>query len=55
MEELRKKIEMKAYEYFQERGMSHGDDVGDWLRAEKDISKVKDNSKTRKVLKRVIL
>ncbi len=52
MEELQKKIGMKAYEYFLERGMSHGNDVGDWLRAEKDILKGNDNSITNKISKK---
>jgi hypothetical protein len=39
MENLRNKIEKKAYEYFLERGMVHGNDIEDWLKAEKEISK----------------
>lgn len=37
MENLHKRIEKKAYDYFLQRGMTHGNDVGDWLQAEKEI------------------
>ena len=30
-------IEMRAYELYLERGRSDGDDVGDWLRAEREL------------------
>ncbi|MFH0976166.1 MAG: DUF2934 domain-containing protein [Spirochaetota bacterium] len=38
MEDLRKKIEIKAYENFLKRGMLHGKDVEDWLEAEKEVA-----------------
>ncbi|MBN2403922.1 MAG: DUF2934 domain-containing protein [Spirochaetes bacterium] len=37
MEEMHKKIEQKAYDFFLQRGMTHGNDVGDWLMAEKEV------------------
>jgi len=32
------KIRERAYELFVERGCQHGHDLGDWMRAEKEIS-----------------
>ena len=54
MEELQKKIEQKAYDFFLQRGMAHGNDVGDWLLAEKEILAANDKkpAKKRIVLKR---
>ncbi len=51
MEELHKKIEAKAYEYFIERGMTHGNDMGDWLKAEKEILKKTDDPVKNKISK----
>ena len=39
MNNLHKKIEIKAYDYFIKRGMTHGQDMEDWLRAEKEVLK----------------
>ena len=36
-EELKSLIEKRAYELYLERGCTHGDDAGDWYRAEKEI------------------
>ena len=36
-EELIKRISMKAYEFFEERGRASGNDWDDWLRAEELI------------------
>jgi hypothetical protein len=55
MEELRKKIEIKAYEYFLQRGMSHGNDVGDWLRAEREVLKENSNKTGREFSKKLSL
>jgi DUF2934 family protein len=30
-------IQMRAYQYYEERGGEHGHDVDDWLRAEAEI------------------
>ncbi len=46
MENLNVKIQEKAYGYFMERGMSHGNDIEDWLKAEKEI--LQDEKKARK-------
>jgi Protein of unknown function (DUF2934) len=32
-----KKIEMRAYQIFLDRGATHGQDLADWLQAEKDL------------------
>ena len=38
MSELQKhKIEKRAYELFMSRGYQHGNDLGDWLIAEKEV------------------
>lgn len=36
-EEIYQKIQERAYQIFEQRGYSHGDDLADWLRAEKEI------------------
>ncbi len=36
-EELISMIEKRAYELYLERGGAHGDDQGDWYRAEREI------------------
>ncbi len=38
-EELHSLIEKKAYELFEKRGYSHGDDFSDWFEAEKLVKK----------------
>lgn len=38
-DELRKKIEEKAYEYFLKRGKKPGHHVEDWTKAEQEIMK----------------
>ncbi len=52
MEETRKKIETKAYEYFVQRGMVHGNDVEDWLKAEKEVLNENLNRKSKKSSKK---
>ena len=42
--ELQSRIEARAYQIYLERGCSHGNDAGDWYRAEKDLrSRIKSN------------
>jgi len=36
-EELYAMIEKKAFELYEKRGFSHGDDQADWYRAEKSV------------------
>lgn len=36
-EEINEKIRNKAYELFEKRGYSHGNDLADWLEAERLI------------------
>lgn len=36
-EDVRKKIEQTAYELWQKRGCSHGNDWSDWLKAERIV------------------
>jgi len=36
-EDLTQKIQQKAYELFEQRGYSHGNDLSDWLEAEKIV------------------
>lgn len=35
--ELSSRIAQRAYDYFDARGGQHGDDLGDWLRAEEEL------------------
>lgn len=35
--DLRELIARRAYEMYEERGMRHGDDINDWLRAEEEV------------------
>jgi hypothetical protein len=35
--DLRELIARRAYEIYEERGMGHGDDINDWLRAEEEV------------------
>lgn len=37
IEELNKMIEKRAYEIYLERGGTHGDDMGDWYKAEREV------------------
>ena len=37
--ELSSMIERRAFEIFMERGCSHGDNHGDWYRAEQELKK----------------
>jgi len=48
MEELQKKIEQKAYGFFLQRGMVHGSDIGDWLKAEEEVLAVGDKKPSKK-------
>ena len=41
-QDLQKRIEEKAYELFERRGYSHGNDLADWFEAER-IIKSQDN------------
>lgn len=50
MEALHQKIQQKAYLNFLERGGKHGNDLGDWLKAEKEILSQENGSK-KKTLK----
>jgi len=34
-EEIRQRIEKKAYQLFEQRGYAHGNDLGDWFEAER--------------------
>ena len=38
-DEMNFMIRELAYKYFEERGFSHGNDMGDWYRAESEIKK----------------
>ena len=40
--DLMDRVQSRAFELFEARGGSHGDDVGDWLRAEKEVFRVPD-------------
>jgi hypothetical protein len=35
----REEIELRAHQIYVERGGAHGQDVGDWLRAERELLK----------------
>lgn len=37
MQELHEEIKMAAYELYEQRGMTHGYDLNDWLQAEKIV------------------
>ena len=39
-EKLLKEIEKKAYELYQKRNGQHGNDLNDWLEAEKVVKKI---------------
>jgi Protein of unknown function (DUF2934) len=51
--DLRELIARRAYEIFEERGMRHGDDVNDWLRAEAEVKSALRVEKRRPVAARV--
>ena len=34
---MREEIELRAYQIYIERGGAHGQDVGDWLQAEREL------------------
>ena len=34
---IREEIELRAYQIYIERGRAHGEDVEDWLRAEREL------------------
>ncbi|HOX54810.1 MAG: DUF2934 domain-containing protein [Candidatus Omnitrophica bacterium] len=38
-DELSRMIQERAYSYFEQRGYQGGNDLDDWLRAEKEIKK----------------
>ena len=54
MENLNERIQKKAYSYFIERGMSHGRDFEDWLKAEKEILLQSRNKKNQKKIKTTV-
>lgn len=41
-DEFRSQVQKKAYELWQKRGCSHGNDWSDWLAAEKIVKSSKD-------------
>ncbi|HEU0179772.1 MAG TPA: DUF2934 domain-containing protein [Blastocatellia bacterium] len=46
-------IARRAYEIYEERGMRHGDDINDWLRAEAEVKSALTPEKRRPVTSRV--
>ncbi|PIU51863.1 hypothetical protein COS91_02130 [Candidatus Desantisbacteria bacterium CG07_land_8_20_14_0_80_39_15] len=38
-DKIMKEITLLAYKYFEQRGYQHGQELDDWLRAEKEIKK----------------
>ncbi len=40
--DLMDKVRMRAFDLFEERGRADGHDIGDWLRAEKEVFRVPD-------------
>ena len=38
-DEIMKEVALLAYKYFEQRGYKHGQDLDDWLRAEKEVKK----------------
>lgn len=40
--EVRESVGRRAYEFYQERGYQHGEDLGDWLRAESELTSIKE-------------
>ncbi|HEX5081051.1 MAG TPA: DUF2934 domain-containing protein [Blastocatellia bacterium] len=51
--DLREMIARRAYEIYEERGRSHGDDVNDWLRAEAEVKSAIKPEKRRPAASRV--
>lgn len=51
--DLRELIARRAYEIYEERGGSHGDDINDWLRAEAEVKSAMRPEKRRPVTSRV--
>jgi hypothetical protein len=51
--DLSELIARRAYEIYEERGGSHGDDVNDWLRAEAEVKSAMRPEKRRAVTSRV--
>ena len=45
--DLRELIARRAYEIYEERGMGHGDDINDWLRAEAEVKSAQGPEKRR--------
>ncbi|HEU0178196.1 MAG TPA: DUF2934 domain-containing protein [Blastocatellia bacterium] len=51
--DLRELIARRAYEIYEERGGSHGDDINDWLRAEAEVKSTLKQEKRRPMTSRV--
>lgn len=51
--DLRELIARRAYEIYEERGMRHGDDINDWLRAEEEVRSTLRPEKRRPAASRV--
>jgi hypothetical protein len=51
--DLRELIARRAYEFYEERGRSDGDDINDWLRAEAEVKSTLRPEKRRSVTSRV--
>jgi hypothetical protein len=51
--ELRELIARRAYEIYEERGMRHGDDINDWLRAEAEVKSALGPEKSRSATSRL--
>ncbi|HEY6402428.1 MAG TPA: DUF2934 domain-containing protein [Blastocatellia bacterium] len=51
--DLRELIARRAYEIYEERGRSHGDDINDWLRAEAEVKSTLKQEKRRPMTSRV--
>jgi hypothetical protein len=50
--DLREQIARRAYEIYKERGMAHGNDLNDWLRAEAEVKSALRPEKRRPVTSR---
>lgn len=51
--DLRELIARRAYEIYKERGMRHGDDINDWLRAEAEVKSAMGAEKRRAATSRL--
>jgi DUF2934 family protein len=51
--DLRELIARRAYEIYEERGMRHGDDINDWLRAEAEVKSALGPEKRRSATSRL--